>query len=107
MENNEELEALGIIGKEETKIERNKELEAIGIVEDKIARENKTKNIGTNNSYTSLLVTSFLFPLIGFIAGAIHIDSNNQLARQCLKFAWIGIIAVVVIVTVVIACAFA
>lgn len=105
MENNEELEALGIVQNQESKIENNNELSALGIVEDEMERENK--NISTNNFYTSLLVTSFLFPLIGFIAGAIHIDSNNKLARQCLKFAWIGLIAVVIIMAIIIIFAFA
>ena len=54
------------------------------------------------DKYTMLLVTCFLIPIIGFISGAMHIDTNNKLAKQCMTFAWAGIIIVVALVLLVI-----
>ncbi len=85
----------------------NDELEAMGIIEN-TNTENKqsTKNI-TYNQYTFLLITCFLFPLIGFISGAIHIDSNDSLAKNCLTYAWLGVMALIILVVIIMFFAFA
>ncbi len=87
----------------------NDELEAMGIIETKNIKENAktiTQNI-TYNKNTLLLLTSFLFPFIGFISGAIHIDSNYSLAKKCLEYAWLGVIALITIVVIIMFLAFA
>ena len=87
----------------------NEELEAMGIIEIEKTKESQKDEIPNNTyqNYNSLLITSFLFPLIGFISGAIHIDSNHSLAINCLKYAWIGIMALIIIVVIIIILAFA
>ena len=76
----------------------NEELEALGILTEE---SNNKKDSDYSNDYTSLLVTSVLIPIIGFIVGIFYIDSNNKLARICIQNAWIGIVSMAIIIFII------
>lgn len=77
----------------------NEELKALGILNEE-SNNRKDNDCNHDYDYVSLLVTSVLIPIIGFIVGIFYIDSNNKLARTCIQNAWIGTVIFVIIMFV-------
>lgn len=56
------------------------------------------EKVKKESNYSLLVLTCFFIPIVGFISGPIHIDSNNSLAKKCLSSAFAGIFIYIIIV---------
>ena len=86
MANKEELEAMGILKNEKEQNSKTDEM------------FNALSDGNSNKEYSSLYISCFLFPLLGFITCAIHIVNNNKLARNCLAISWASTVIIAIII---------
>lgn len=70
------------------------ELQAMGIAlddeDDKRLQEKQRQEQEEKGKYKGVLLISFLVPIIGVIAGIVHVDKNNDLANSCFTCSAIG-----------------